>query len=531
MNPPAAHAQHLGLGSWPSRRAALTPDAVALSFEGEDITYAQLSARVDAQAAWMQQEAGIGQGDRVAYFGANHPALLETLFAAGRIGAVAVLVNARLAREEVLHLLNDSGARLLFVDPALWPGLARPGQDEAPALEAVIPVEQAPQEITAGRGVTVLDLAMARGRGGELVGGLQVPGVGLEDPCLLMYTSGTTGRPKGAVLTNGNLFFNDVNVLIESDIRPDEVMLCVAPLFHIAGLNGLVLPVLLKGGRVVVHRAFHPVRALEAIVREGVTSLFGVPAMLDAMASAPGFGETDLSSLRTLIVGGAPVPERLLRQWAERGVQIQQGYGLTETAPAVLKLAAEDATQHLGSAGKPQFLVDVRLVGLDGEDVGVGETGEILTRGPNVFHEYWGMPEASQAAFQEGWFRTGDVAVRDADGYYTLRDRAKDMYISGGENVYPSEVESALLDVPGVAEAAVIGVPDPRWGEVGRAYIVPASGSELSQDDVLEALQGRLARYKQPRSVVVLEEMPRTSTGKLQKQALRARTEDGDPVH
>lgn len=521
--------QHLGLGSWPSRRAALTPESVALSFEGVDTTYARLSERVDALAAWLQRVRGIRAGDRVAYFGANHPALLEALFAAGRIGAVAVLVNARLAREEVHHVLADSGARLLFVDPGLWPGLSGPGAGRLPSVEALVTVEAPPAPLDPGPAIDVVDLAAAMDSGASLAGSLEVPGVGLDDPCLLMYTSGTTGRPKGAVLTNGNMFFNDVNVLIETDIRPDEVTLAAAPLFHIAGLNGLVLPVLLKGGRVIVHRSFHPTRALEEVERSSVTSMFGVPAMLDAMTASSAFAEADLGSLRTLIVGGAPVPERLLRQWSGRGVQIQQGYGLTETSPAVLKLAAEDAVARLGSAGRPQFLVDVRLVGLDGCEVQPGEAGEILTRGPNVFHEYWGLADATRAAFQDGWFRTGDVAVQDEDGFYTLRDRAKDMYISGGENVYPSEVESALLDVDGVAEAAVIGVPDEKWGEVGRAYVVLQPGADLAEEDVLAALQGRLARYKQPRSVAVIDEMPRTSTGKLQKQVLRRDVAESRP--
>jgi fatty-acyl-CoA synthase len=344
---------------------------------------------------------------------------------------------------------------------------------------------------------------------------------GWDDPCLIMYTSGTTGSPKGAVLTHGNIFFNDVNAVLEADFRPDEIALAAAPLFHIAALNGLVLPVFLKGGRSIIHESFVPDDVVTTIVSERVTSMFAVPAMMEAISQSPLFESSDISSLRTVIVGGAPAPLPMLLRWKDKGVEVQQGYGLTETSPAVLKLASADAERKLGSAGKEQLLVDVRIVDAGGQDVGPGGAGEILTRGPNVFPGYWNREDATEAAFVDGWFRTGDIASIDDEGFITLRDRAKDMYISGGENVYPAEVESALLGMPGILEAAVVGIPDAKWGEVGRAFVVVADGYSPTLEDIAVALGDRLARYKLPRSLVIIETMPRNSTGKLLKHVLR----------
>ena len=501
--------QNLGIGSWPRRRAMLSPDRVAVEFDGATLTFAHFADRVEELSAWLAHQ-GIGPGDRVAYWGANHPALLETLFASSRIGAICVLVNARLAPAEAEYILKDSGAAVLFF-----------GRDQAEATGMIA------GRIPASVLIDIDGTGTAGTKYGQLPLDLEpVPEVccGLEDPAMLMYTSGTTGRPKGAVLTHGNLFFNDINVVIETDIRPDEVCLAAAPLFHIAGLNGLVLPTFLKGGTIVVHRRVEPEAIFAAIRDRAVTSLFAVPAMLDALAHHHLFGTTDLSSLRTIIVGGAPVPERILSGWAARGVAVQQGYGLTETAPAVLKLAAGDGVRKAGSAGKPQFLVDVRLVAPDGKPARPGEIGEIQTVGPNVIREYWQRPEATAEAFADGWFRTGDAAVQDEEGYYWIRDRYKDMYVSGGENVYPAEVESALLNVPGVAEAAVVGVPDDQWGEVGKAFIVLEDSGETTRgEDIRAAVAPALSRFKIPKHIEFIDQMPRTSTGKLLKTELRNR--------
>ena len=345
---------------------------------------------------------------------------------------------------------------------------------------------------------------------------------------MIMYTSGTTGRPKGAVLTHGNVTWNAVNVVVDADFRADEVALAVAPLFHTAGLNMLCLPALLKGGTVVIEPAFDPERALAAIGAHRVTSLFGVPAIYDAMAAAPGWADADLSSLRTLLCGGAPVPLATIRRYTQRGLAFIQGYGMTESAPGALLLDAAHAQVKAGSAGVPHFFTDVRVAGPDGAQAAPGERGEIRVRGPNVMPGYWGQPEASAAVLDGGWLHSGDVGVTDADGYVSVVDRIKDMIISGGENIYPAEVENALLEHPAVADCAVIGVPDGTWGEVGRAVVVLRPGTAVTGPELLGFLDGRLARYKIPKSVCFTGALPRTATGKILKKQLRE-THGGQP--
>jgi acyl-CoA synthetase (AMP-forming)/AMP-acid ligase II len=500
--------QNLGLGSWPRRRALLTPERVAFECEGGSVTYGEFSARVEHLSAWMAHR-GVVPGDRIAYWGVNHLALLETLFASTRIGAVCVLVNARLAPGEAEFILRDSTPAALFF-----------GREQAESVAVI--AKGIPPRVLVDVDATGFGISYGSVMDDDAD---PVPEVasGLDDPALIMYTSGTTGRPKGAVLSHGNIFFNDVNVLIEDDVRPNEVCLAAAPLFHIAGLNGLVLPTFLKGGTVIIQRTVDPVKMFAAFEERSVTSMFTVPTMLDALAQHRLFADADLSRLRTIIVGGAPVPERILRVWADRGIAVKQGYGLTETAPAVLKLSDEDGIRKAGSAGKPQFLVDVRLVTPGGTLAAPGEVGEIQTVGPNVIREYWQRPDATADAFDSGWFRTGDAAVQDEDGYFWIRDRYKDMYVSGGENVYPAEVESALLNVPGVSEAAVVGVPDAVWGEAGKAFVVLEPEVRLTPDELRAAVSPFLSRFKIPKQIEFIEQMPRTSTGKLLKTDLRSR--------
>ena len=490
--------QNQGIGSWPARRARKTPNRIALIHEDRATTYAQLDDRVN-RLAHVLRERGIRRGDRVAYLGPNHPAYVETLFAAGLVGAVFVPLNTRLTVPELRHQLDDSGSSLLVT--ARCPRAAELGD----AVE-LLPAEDAEYEAA---------LAAA-------VPEHQDEPVGPDDVCLIMYTSGTTGRPKGAMLTHGNMTWNCVNVLVDVDVSSDEVTLVSAPLFHIAALGMTCLPTLLKGGTAVLESAFDAARTLELIERHRVTCLFGVPAMYEMLADEPGWGRADLSSLRNLLCGGAPVPARTIRRYLDRGLAFVQGYGMTEAAPGVLLLDRSDVQEHDGTAGVPQFFTDVRLVRSDGSPAGAGEPGEVLVSGPNVTPCYWHRPQESAASFQDGtWFRSGDVATADADGYIRLVDRVKDMIISGGENVYPAEVEDALLDHPDVAECAVFGVPDEKWGEVGRAVIVLKAGHACEEAALLAHLSGRLARYKIPKSVVFADSLPRSGAGKLLKGPLR----------
>lgn len=501
-----------GIGSWPARRSRKTPRRTALLHEGRAVGYAELHDRC-TRLAHALRGAGVGRGDRVAYLGPNHPAYLETLFATGMLGAVFVPLNTRLAAPELLHQLNDSDSRVL--------------------VHARTP-EGRVAELAAGSGVSTL-LAVDSGPGPgpglpyeDLLAASSAEPVdeevGHEDVCLIMYTSGTTGRSKGAVLTHGNLVWNSLNVLVDTDLAGDEVALVSAPLFHTAALNMSCLPTLLKGGTVVLESSFDAEHSLRLVERHRVTCMFGVPTMYDAIAAAPGWAGADLSSLRTLLCGGAPVPLRTARAYLDRGLAFVQGYGMTETAPGALVLDRADSLAHAGSAGVPHFFTDVRVLRPSGEDTTPGEEGEVVVSGPNVTPGYWNLPEATEAAFLDGGrFRSGDVATVDADGYVRLVGRLKDMIISGGENIYPAEVEDALLEHPDVVETAVIGVPDPRWGEVGRAVVVLRAGSALTAAELLARLDGRLARYKIPRSVVLAPELPRNAAGKLLKDPIRAR--------
>ncbi|MRH88968.1 long-chain-fatty-acid--CoA ligase [Nocardia sp. SYP-A9097] len=491
-----------GLGSWPARRARMTPAAVAITYGDQSITYADLHER-STRTARALRDLGVNAGDRVAYLGPNHPVYLEVLFAAGLLGAVFVPLNARSAAAEIEYVLADAGVSVLVhtaehnaqvaaLPEAVRPGIVRVGgpggYDESPAAAPAVPIDEP---------------------------------VTLDDDCLIMYTSGSTGRPKGAVLTHGNLTWNCLNVLVESDVAGDEVALVAAPLFHAAALGMICLPTLLKGGRVVLLSKFDPATVLDLIERERVTWIFGVPTMFDALAAHSRWAGTDLSSLRILLCGGAPVPHSTIRRYLDRGLGFVQGYGMTEAAPGVLVLDRANAESKLGSAGVPSFFTDIRVVDGEGEDAGTGVRGEVLVSGPNVMREYWGRPDSTSDVLRDGWFHTGDVATVDADGYVFIVDRIKDVIISGGENIYPAEVENELCRHPEVAMCAVIGVPDELWGEVGKAVVVLVDGAHATADDLLAFLRERLAGFKVPKYVEFTADLPITGSGKIRKTDVR----------
>jgi fatty-acyl-CoA synthase len=506
-----------GVGSWIARRGRRTPDRVAVIYGGSTRTYAQLHDRVTRLAHGLRG-LGVHGGDRVAYLGPNHPAFLETLFAAGTLGAVVVPLNTRLAAPELARHVSDSGAQTLIY------GAGQAGTVEAVRASADV------RDIVAAGEAGMAEAPRAAARGWHAYEGLLASGplaaidepVSLNDPFLIMYTSGTTGVAKGATLTHGNITWNAINVLVDADFRQDEMALVVAPLFHTAALNMLCLPTLLRGGAVVIEPGFEPGRALELIERHRITSLFGVPAVYDAMAAHPRWDAADLSSLRMLLCGGAPVPDATIRTYTSRGLAFIQGYGMTETSPGALLLDAAHVESKAGSAGVPHFFTDVRVARPDDSEAAPGETGEIVVAGPNVMQGYWNQPEATAAALADGtWMRSGDAGVTDSDGYAFVVDRIKDMIISGGENIYPAEVENVLREHPAVADCGVIGIPDARWGEVGRAVVVLRPGAQASDGDLLGFLDGRIARYKIPKSVVFTDVLPRSGTGKILKKRLR----------
>jgi fatty-acyl-CoA synthase len=464
---------------WLRNTARRTPQRVAIDYDGREVTYAELDRRSDALARELVAR-GLKRGDRVATLTGNSPEHVVVFFACAKAGFVLLPLNWRLAAPELRFQLDDA-------EPSAF--LAEPEYDE----------------LAAATGCPFEPLAPPDGEAEPFAAELRG-----DDPLLLIYTSGTTGRPKGALLTHANCFWTNLSFDLATGVGGDDVVLQVLPQFHCGGWNVQPLLAWWKGAKVVLERAFEPARVLELLATKRVTTLMGVPAIYLFLSHEPAFADADLSSLRLAVVGGAPMPEELIRVWQARGIEIVQGYGLTEAAPNVLCLPPEDAMRKMGSAGKPYPYVDVRL----------GDESELLVRGPNVFPGYWRNPDATAAVLRDGWLHTGDVADVDEDGCYRIRGRLKDMYISGGENVYPAEVESALHDHPSVADAAVVSVADERWGEVGVAFVV--AKEPVSEDALVAHCGERLARYKVPKRVAFVEALPMSAMNKVLKDELRA---------
>ena len=489
---------HTSIGFWLSRRAELSPDKTAIDFEDRAISYADLNSRTNRLHAALVR-LGVGKGDRVAVLSDNRPEYIEAFFACAKLGAVLAPISWRLAEPEMAWQVEDSEPAIVIASGE-WAG----------AAERIF---EGPRLIFGG----TYEEALSREPDVE-----PETSNSWDDPLMILYTSGTTGLPKGAVLTHGNFFWGNLNMLVSVDISEDDVSLVFLPMFHIGGWNVNTLPVFLKGGTVVLERAFDPAKTLGIIQKKKVTWLMGVPATYLFMSQQPAFEHADFSSVRSMVVGGAPMPESLLQTYTSRGIKITQGYGLTELSPNALLLPMEHATSKLGSAGKPYFFSDTRLV--DEQDAvieGTG-TGEIVARGPIVMPGYWKRADATSEAIKDGWLHTGDVGRKDEDGFFWVVDRKKDMIITGGENVYPAEVENALYEHSDIGEAAVIGIPDDKWGEKVHAIVVPKEGADLTEDAISDHCRARLAGFKVPRSIELRKEpLPRTPAGKVKKTELR----------
>ncbi|KRA25451.1 AMP-dependent synthetase [Microbacterium sp. Root61] len=500
-----------GLGAWMAKRRLKSPEKIALIYgDDERQTYRQLADRADRVSAllWLR---GVRKGDRVAFIGENSPEFLHVLFGAAQLGAVFVPVNTRLAAPEIAHVLTDSGARVLIHDAELTD---RVGNGIAAATIAHV--------IVTGEGTDERPGLSRLIR--SSTGGHTDVEVALSDPAAILYTSGTTGKAKGAVLTHENLTWVSLNCLVDYDIVSTDVALMISPLFHAASLGMGALPIMLKGATIVLEKGFEPGRALELIERHGVTMLSGVPTTYQLLADHPNWARTDLSTLQKLTCGGSAVPTRILNAFEERGLSFSQGYGMTETSPGATSLSPTMTRQKQGSVGLAHFFTDVRIADEHGEMVPRGTVGEIEISGPNVFPGYHQLSEATASAFSpDGWFRSGDMGYLDADGYLYISDRLKDMIISGGENIYPAEIENLINDIDGVTGVAVIGVVDPQWGEVPWAIVTVRDGAAATTESVRADLDGKLARFKLPKKVIVVDTLPRTASGKVRKADLRAR--------
>jgi len=475
---------------------------------GRQLSYVQLDERVDRIAAFLHS-IGIEPGARVAYLALNSTDIADLMFACWRIGASALALNNRLAASELAFIVDDAAPQAILVD-AVFADLAEElkristirhwivtdGIGGKSAFEDAIAVQTSPP--------------MPRHK------------TALSDEALLMYSSGTTGKPKGVIITHQMITFTAINSHTGFDINRSTVSLATMPLFHIGGLV-MVTNTIYAGGTAVVQRTFDPGETLAAFndPELGVTCFLGVPAMYNAMKAHPDVETTDFSRLETMLAGAETVPDALVEWWLDKGLFIQEGYGMTETTASGCALPKQFVASKIGSAGKQLMHCELEIIRADGEKAETDELGEIWMRGPTVTPGYWNRPQANKDSFKDGWFKSGDIGRRDEDGFIYIEDRLKDMYISGGENVYPAEVENVLYGFGQVAEAAVIGVPDTQWGETGCAVIVLKEGTSLELDEIQLACSRTIAKYKWPRYVAYLEALPRNATGKVLKFQLR----------
>jgi len=488
---------------WIGHHADLTPDAVALIDDGRNLTltYAALDERARRLASWLSGK-GVGEGDRVAFLSGNTTDTFEALFACAKLTAILVPLNWRLAVPELQFIVSDCRPAVLIYED----GFA----DAATQLEV-------PTKLELGADYEAAKAASSP----EAIGKVTATH---DDPWAILYTSGTTGHPKGAICTHGMFFWNAINIGHAVGLTAQSTNLNVLPTFHAGGLNLYTTPCLHLGGRSVNLREFDSTVVLRWLVSGEITHFFGVPAIYQFLAEDPDWETADLSKVESWACGGAPMPVALLERYAARGVVIRQGMGLTETSPTVFLTDEAHAMSKAGSVGKPALHTEIRVVDENGADVMANAVGELWVRGPNVTPGYWERPEANESSFTDGWLHTGDAARIDEDGYVYIVDRWKDMYISGGENVYPAEVEQVLFHHPNVLDVAVIGVPDERWGEVGVAIVVPRDLDNFDPADLLTFCRDRLAGYKIPKQVRVTEVLPRNAAGKVLKRELREAT-------
>ncbi len=496
---------------WIAHHAANRPthEAVRDLATNRTFTYADLDRRIDAAAAHLRSS-GIGRGDRVAVLAHNGVEFFDIQFACARTGSICVLLNWRLTVSELDYIISDSSPTLLVHDVEF--------AESAVELQRRCSID-ALLEIDGGTPGSAYEAALAAYDGAPV----ERETLTHDDVITIMYTSGTTGLPKGAMITHGMNFWNCVNLGFPAGIGIDTVHLNVLPLFHTGGLNCYSNPVLHAGGTVVILKTFDPGETLRVLgdPAQGITHFFAVPAPYQFMMQHPDFDDTDLSRLRTAGVGGAPCALTIMERWTDRGVLLAQGFGMTETSPACIFLDPGDALRKIGSTGKALMHTEFRIVNEGGADCGPDQVGELWVAGPNITPGYWNKPEATAAAFEGRWLKTGDAARVDDEGFVYIVDRWKDMYISGGENVYPAEVENVLYQLPEVAEAAIIGVPNDRWGEVGLAVIALNPGAELDRRKVVEHCVERLARFKVPNDIAIVDALPRNATGKVLKRELR----------
>jgi fatty-acyl-CoA synthase len=490
------------------RNAAFASEKPAIRFEGKSLSYAAFNARIEQTARALKSQLGVSPGDRVAILSLNRPEYLVLLYACARLGAMLVPLNWRLAAAEQMFVLSDAAAKVIVLEQAFSAIL--------PPLE-----KQLPETSVVG-----FDFAPARGTSFETLltqahGDGRNPHTDLSCPLLIVYTSGTTGRPKGAVLRQDALLWNGVMSQHMHGLTSDDHVLTVLPFFHVGGLNIQTTPALHHGATVTIHSRFTPEATLTAIERDRPTLTVLVPATIQAVSDHPRWSTTDLSSLKAISTGSTIVPQHLIDRFVARDVPVLQVYGSTETCPIAVYTRLGGDLSREGSTGLPGLCCEAAIIDDAGRELPPDVPGEIAVRGPNVFYKYWGNEEATREALHDGWYRTGDLGRRDAEGYFWVHDRKKNLIISGGENIYPAEVERVLLEHPDVSECGVIGRRDARWDEVPVAYVIRRTGRLVDADGLKAHVETQLARFKVPREFVFVDDLPRTALGKVQHFMLK----------
>jgi fatty-acyl-CoA synthase len=491
------------------RRAQLTPERLAIrdTITSRDLTYAAWNAQVNQTANYLR-DLGVQPGDRVAVYATNSLPYLDVWMACGKIGAILQNLNWRLNPAELQRLILDAAPVVLLY--------SRDFTDQVDRLRP---------HLTSVRHILAFDHVFAARDSFPTALTAPRPVLNWDSPWVICYTGGTTGLPKGAILSHGTMTWNSVNTVMSWGLDQNDAAILNAPLFHTGGLNVFTLPLIHVGGANILCAGFDVDQVFDLIAGGDVTLYFGVPTMFIVMQQHPRWPQADFSRLKLVISGGAPCPMPIFERFWEKGVDFKTGYGLTEAGPNTFWLPKADVRRKPGAVGFPLMHVDVQNVRPDGTPCAPGEPGELLIRGPHVTPGYWNNPAATDEAIRDGWLHTGDLATRDDEGYYTIVGRLKDMIISGGENIYPAEVESVMYRHPAIKEAALIGMPDEKWGEVGRAVVVREPGHDLTEDQLIDFLRGSLARYKVPKSVVFVDELPKTGAGKIDKKLLASQQE------
>jgi fatty-acyl-CoA synthase len=501
----------MNIGDWVRKWALAQPQKLALICEEANYTYQHTNARVN-QVANLLDEIGIKKEERIAVLSYNSNQLIEVCFAAAKMGIIVVPLNFRLAEQEMEFILNHSGSRTLVFDESF--------KDLVASLKAKVADRHA-RYLCVGKGVPGWAINYEKEiEKMPVTEPVARPHAGGEDAHMIMYTSGTTGLPKGIILSHRKTFFNVLNADIYYGLTPNDILLVTRALFHSGGLLVEALPTLYKGGTIIIRKKFRPLEILEAIERYRVTVLEAPATLFKFILEQCDMEKYDMSSLRCCFTGGERVPPSLIRGYQKRGISISQLYGQTETS-TVTWLPPREAARKIGSVGIPVFHGDVRIVNAEGRKVKPGEVGEIIVSGPILMTGYWKKDSLTGETIKEGWLYTGDLAKTDEDGFFYIVDRKKDMFISGGENIYPAEVEKVFLEDPRISDAAVIGIGDEKWGEVGKAFIVLREGEKMTEEEALDVCAGRIGKYKIPKSVEFMAELPKTAAQKIMRYKLR----------